>query len=92
MQPTTPAGQRHHPTLHHAQVLGDAFGYALVPEPSSLFLLGSGIVAVLVARQRCARDRKGRSKSSHPSALWTLPGRSLAARQSSSGLKTNRGW
>src|SRR5260370_30650059 len=41
----------------------------------------------------CARYRSmiGRSTSSHPSALWTLPGRSLAARQSPSGLNTNSG-
>jgi len=34
----------------------------------------------------------GRSTSSLPAALWTLPGRSLAARQSPCWLKTKRGW
>jgi len=36
--------------------------------------------------------KTGRRTSSHPSALWTLPGRSLAARQSPSWLKMKRGW
>jgi Type I restriction enzyme R protein N terminus (HSDR_N) len=41
----------------------------------------------------CARCRSmtGRSTSSHPSALWTLPGRSVAARQSPCWLKTKSG-
>jgi hypothetical protein len=34
----------------------------------------------------------GRSILSHPSALWTLPGRSVAATQSPSWFKTKRGW
>jgi len=36
----------------------------------------------------CARYRSmtGRRTSSQPSALWTLPARSLAARQSPSGI------
>ena len=38
-----------------------------------------------------SRSMTGRSTSSHPSALWTLPGRSLAARQSPPWLKTKSG-
>src|SRR6266436_5560187 len=34
------------------------------------------------------RSMVGSRTSSHPSALWTLPGRSLAAGQLPSGLKT----
>src|SRR2546427_2377898 len=41
---------------------------------------------------RAVPVNNGRSTSSHPAALWTLPGRSLAARQSPCWLKTKRGW
>jgi len=52
MQPTTPKGQRHHPTLDHARVLGRAFGYTVIPEPATLCLLGLGALAALRRRRR----------------------------------------
>ena len=38
------------------------------------------------------RSMTGRRSSSYPSALWTLPGRSLAATQSPSWLMTKNAW
>src|SRR5208282_3278681 len=40
----------------------------------------------------CWRSISGNSSSSQPSALGTLPGRSLAARQSPSRLNSSSGW
>ena len=42
MAPTTPLGQRHHPTHLHALVLQKAFGY--VPEPATLLLMLGGLL------------------------------------------------
>lgn len=40
MAPTTPQGVRNAPTVAHAQVLAHAFGFRLVPGPSTLAALG----------------------------------------------------
>jgi PEP-CTERM motif len=58
MQPSNPQGQRNHPTLDHAQVLGDAYGYEVVPEPSTMLLVATGIAGMLRCRSRRHRTQK----------------------------------
>jgi hypothetical protein len=48
--------------------------------------------ATTVCGRARERSLRGRRTSPHPFALWTLPGRSEAARQSPSSLKTKSGW
>jgi len=42
---------RYEPTLHHARVLADAYGYCVVPEPATVCLLALGGLAVLRRRK-----------------------------------------
>lgn len=51
MQPSTPQGQRNHPTMRHARVLALAYGYS-VPEPSAILLVGTGLVIVFAFGRR----------------------------------------
>lgn len=51
LQPSTPQGQRHFPTDRHAKVLSDAYGYTVVPEPSSVLLLAGGVPVLAMVRR-----------------------------------------
>lgn len=47
---------RRHDQIHHAKMLGKAFGYCVVPEPGTLVLFGSGVAGLLMYRK--AKRRK----------------------------------
>jgi len=37
-------GKRFHPTAAYAKILGDAYGYTVIPEPATVLLIGAGIM------------------------------------------------
>ncbi|HUU42732.1 MAG TPA: PEP-CTERM sorting domain-containing protein [Planctomycetota bacterium] len=47
-----PPATRRHPTVHHAAVLGDAFGYCVVPEPTTMLLVAAGTTGFIWLRRR----------------------------------------
>jgi len=48
-----PSRTRRHPTLYHAKVLGDAYGYCVIPEPSTLVIWSLlGVLGIAIFRRR----------------------------------------